>query len=58
MLYDDLLSKVHVIDSPSENVNAQKLQELQEFLEQQRHLYDDHGPAIVGSRDQSPIFQE
>lgn len=58
MFYDHLLSQINIIDSPSKNIKAQKLQELQEFLEQQSHLYDDPGPAIIGSRDQSPVFQE
>ena len=57
MDYKDLIGELKKEDM-SEESKAQKLKELQEYIKSQNHLYDDHGPAIIGGRDENPTFPE
>ena len=55
MDYEGLINELKKEDL-SEKSRAQKLKELQEYIKSQNHLYDDHGPAIIGSRDENPTI--
>lgn len=57
MLYEDMLSEINE-EELSKEAKAKRLQELHEFIKSQNHLHDDHSSAIIGSRDQTPTFQE
>ncbi len=57
MPYDAMLSKINE-EGISDDERAKRMKELHAFVKSQNHLYDDHGSAVIGSRDRSPKFQE
>lgn len=57
MDYESLINELKK-EGMSKESKAEKLRELQEYIKSQNHLYDDHGPAIVGGRDEDPTFPD
>ena len=57
MLYEKLLVETDE-EGLSEESRKERIKELQEFIQAQSHLYDDHGSVIIGSRDGKPKLEE
>jgi len=56
MDYKELMAQIEK-EGKSKEERAKALQDLQDFIKTENHLYDDHGPLIVGSREQPPGFK-
>ncbi len=42
----------------SEDEKVEKIKELQEYVKNQNEFHDDHGPVIIGGREDDPHFQK
>ena len=57
MLYEKLVEEIDG-EKLSESERDRRIKKLQETIQSQRHLHDDHGPAIIGSRAEAPKFPD
>lgn len=57
MLYDQLIEKVNE-EGISEKARAERIEKLKEYIKAQAHLHDDHGSAIIGSRDGPSHYED
>ena len=55
MLYEKLLEEVRE-EKHTKDFRSTQIKKLQEYIKTERHLYDDHGSAIIGSRDRPPKY--
>jgi hypothetical protein len=57
MLYDQLLEEVNE-EGISEITRAERIQKVKEYIKAESHLYDDHGSAVIGSREGPPHYED
>ncbi len=57
MLYDKLIEEASE-EGISAAVRLERIKELQGYIKAQSLLHDDHGSAIIGSRDKPPSYPE
>jgi len=57
MLYDKLIEEVNE-EGISDTVRLERIKELQGYIKAQSLLRDDHGSAIIGSRNKPPNYPE
>lgn len=57
MLYDQLIEEINE-EGISDATRLERIQKLKEYIKAEAHLHDDHGSAIIGTRDGPPHYED